>query len=181
MRGHDGIIFVLCLFLCFSVPQMYKIRELAAMSELRIKLNTYLDTAIESAAYGNFSVTKNGIEWDRDGVIKSFRQEVGNMLKLDMDNFPVFLIRQGSEAFFYHREEWLRIELSDDDSESAVKLMETMEQLLDCSIVSSVFIPVGNESDYCNSVSDNSIFAIMQLKKSVYIVSGSSVVLGTVM
>lgn len=176
MRGHDGIIFVLCLFLCFSVPQMYRIRELSAMSNQRVRLNVYLDTAVESAAYGNFTVTDEKIQWNREGVIKSFEREVKNMLNLDMYKFPVFLIRQGNEAFFYYDGgKWLRVELSDDVSANAAKLQETMEQLLDCSIVSSVFIPTGNESDYCNPIGDNCIFAIMQVRKSVYIVSGSCV------
>lgn len=170
MRGHDGIIWFMCIFLCFSMPVMYKIQKTATMSELRIRMDRYLDTAIESSAYGNFEIIDGKVKWIKEKVVDCFEQEVRRMFRLEMWNFPVFLIREGGTAYFYNSGQWEAVLL--DAAQPGQTLRQKMEQLLGCSDINNVFLPNGNESDYCNAISENSIFAVMYVRPSVYIVSG---------
>lgn len=175
MKGHDGIIIVLCMFICFSMPHMYKIQKGAAMSEQRIKINQYLDTAVESAVYGNFDVIDDNFVWNRNGVLEALETEIKHMLKLDIEHFPVLLIRQGEVAFFYSDEKWQEVELGKKPVEATEILKRKMEQLLGCSDIDSVLIPAGNENTFCNPIYDYSLFVIMRINQSNYVVSGSGV------
>lgn len=175
MKGHDWIIWFMCIMACFSLPQLYRMQELATFSNLKMKMNMYLDTAVESAAYNNFDVTEDGIEWRREAIIDTFEREVKNMLNLEIDSFPVFLVRQKNDAYFYENGEWLNIKLTDDAMKNSVILQQKMEQLLGCSNISNIYLPNEYESNFCNPISDYSIFTILKLKDLIYITSGSCV------
>lgn len=193
MKGHDGICFALVIFLSFEMVQLYHMKQLAALTNEKIMLNACLDTAIESAAYGNFDIIDGNIKWNRDKVVDAFFLEVGRLLSLSETDFPVFLIRQGQEAYFYSDGDWHICRLTSDGEQNSYILKETMERLIGQSTVSensgmvpAVYLPADKESDYANPVGEYGIFAVMQVRSSllrssnIYIVSGSCV-LGTMM
>lgn len=188
MKGHDAICFAMVIFLCFEIVQLYHMKQLAALTNEKIMLNACLDTAIESAAYGNFDIVDGNIEWNRDKVAAAFFSEVGRLLSLSEKDFPVFLIRQGEEAYFYSDGNWHICRLTPDGEKNSYILKETMESLIGQSIVSEnngvlpdVYLPANKESDYANPVGEYGIFAVMQVRSSllrssnIYIVSGSCV------
>ncbi len=188
MKGHDAICFALVIFLSFEMVQLYHMKQLAALTNEKIMLNACLDTAIESAAYGNFDIVDGNIEWNREKVVAAFFSEVGRLLSLSEKDFPVFLIRQGEEAYFYSEGNWYLCRLTSDGEKNSHILKETMECLIGQSTVSpnngmfpDVCLPAHKESDYANPVGEYGIFAVMQVRSSllpssnIYIVSGSCV------
>lgn len=188
MRGHDWILFALMIFLSFEVTQTYHIKQLYALSNQKIMLNAYLDTAVESAAYGNFSVEDGKIIWDRDAVADYFFEETGRLLNLSEKDFPVFLIRQEEEVYFYSDGVWHSIMLVSDEEKNSIILKETIESLIGHSIVSqnnhlipNVFLPAEKQNHYSNPIGEYGIFAVMQVRSTflsdsnIYIVSGCGV------
>lgn len=189
MKAHDGIIFVMIIFLCFQIPSFYRLSIIPALMKQQVFVNNYVDNALEYAALDNYYYTEGKIVWEEVAVIESFFVEVEKLADIEPLDFPVIMFRTVNDIHCYTQEGLISYSLEGSEQQKMDKIKETTESLLRQSAVSQsqgvqpeIYIPVEGGSDWCNSIGEYSVIAILQVKSkflndsNIYSVAGVSVV-----